>query len=873
MPDSTGRPTRDDIERLTEQLRRDPGSPLFVELGEFYLALCRPRDAIEVGARGLRADPANLAGRMMVGRAFAMMHKWKDAQAELLKVVKADRHSREGFRLLGEVLMRRADYDRALPVLQHAQNLDPSDPSVLSMLRRAREGRPLDPPDPIPTPLEPAGRRADFRAPAEALGEVAPAESVIQGLAMAAEPAGSDAASGSHSSGRVRPRVLPTGEKLDKGAASVALRRSAAVGEDYLNDLLTAGLLDVPNVRVKPQDQAVVPDKVWGRSSRGLFAVLFIMLFVGVGGGTGYYLWQQQLVATAVSSHLRAARAQMKAGTHRSLHEGMEEALAALRLQEGSGEATAVWAQLASVNLLLYGEPGAPTIERAVSAASRALDQDDPGAMELAVARACLALATIDQVDDDSTVAKLAQIRSDIAAATARFPSEPLFPWLEAVAALRAGQRDAARAALESADRGSDGPVAPRVTRADMLLDEGEFAEAFKIYDSVLQTAPGHPLALIGRSLSRSERSIEGAEAVADLNVGLAEPAGPRVQAWKALALAAAYRVLESYEDLAKVLTVEDPPAEPRFLARLAMGKLDLGEVSAALELRTSIRWASLEPQLHPQVAVLDAELFVATGQPGAAVATIEGLEGLAAHLVRGRALLDLGRESDAAAEFDAALEIAPDEREAQVWQQAARLRASKSGRRKAQDALVSLGRQSKNKDVRTIHGLALLATGQAAGARKLLEQSVVDLSVEYPNPLAYRALVELANFDLDAGDIGAADARIAQAIELNPAYIPARGIVGRVKLLQGDAVAALEQLELVVRAEMATGADELAYAEALLSAGRVGEDERTNAASALKRAANKGASAQELGKVQALLGDGLPGLGRTAPNPPRRRR
>ena len=58
--------------------------------------------------------------------------------------------------------MRRADYERALPVLQHAQNLNPADPRILGLLRRARAGQPLDPPPPIPTPLSPTagGRRA-----------------------------------------------------------------------------------------------------------------------------------------------------------------------------------------------------------------------------------------------------------------------------------------------------------------------------------------------------------------------------------------------------------------------------------------------------------------------------------------------------------------------------------------------------------------------------------------------------------------------------------------------------------------------------------------------------------------------------------------
>ena len=106
------------------------------------------------------STPAHCASRPPLrscqsGPGHAALHQWKEAQAELLRVVKVDRTSKVGFTLLGEVLMRRADYERATPVLQHAQNLDPSNPAVLALLRAARSGAQLDPPAPIPTPIAP----------------------------------------------------------------------------------------------------------------------------------------------------------------------------------------------------------------------------------------------------------------------------------------------------------------------------------------------------------------------------------------------------------------------------------------------------------------------------------------------------------------------------------------------------------------------------------------------------------------------------------------------------------------------------------------------------------------------------------------------
>src|SRR4051812_3624927 len=157
MVDPDRRPTAQEIEELIDLVRRDPASPAFIDLGEAYLALGRPRDALQVGAMGLDAAPDNLEGRVMLARGFAALHQWKEAQGELLRVVKVDRSNRQGFALLGEVLLRRQDFERAVPVLQHAQNLDPTSPYILSMLKRARAGQLLDPPPPIPTPVPPRG--------------------------------------------------------------------------------------------------------------------------------------------------------------------------------------------------------------------------------------------------------------------------------------------------------------------------------------------------------------------------------------------------------------------------------------------------------------------------------------------------------------------------------------------------------------------------------------------------------------------------------------------------------------------------------------------------------------------------------------------
>ena len=47
--------TAQELDALAEIVRRDPSSPSFVELAEAYLALGRPKQAIEVGMAGIAA--------------------------------------------------------------------------------------------------------------------------------------------------------------------------------------------------------------------------------------------------------------------------------------------------------------------------------------------------------------------------------------------------------------------------------------------------------------------------------------------------------------------------------------------------------------------------------------------------------------------------------------------------------------------------------------------------------------------------------------------------------------------------------------------------------------------------------------------------
>src|SRR5688572_11176917 len=141
---------QDEVERLATVFSQNPRSTVFVALAQAYLAAERPGDAVEVLEKGLKNYPDHAEARLILGRAHVAMHRWSDAEGELVRVVKLDRYNGVAFALLGEVLARRGNYDVAVKALQRACDLDPTDDVARRMLERAKVRRPLDPPPPLP---------------------------------------------------------------------------------------------------------------------------------------------------------------------------------------------------------------------------------------------------------------------------------------------------------------------------------------------------------------------------------------------------------------------------------------------------------------------------------------------------------------------------------------------------------------------------------------------------------------------------------------------------------------------------------------------------------------------------------------------------
>ncbi len=702
MVDPDRRPTAQQIEELIDLVRRDPTSAAFIDLCEAYLNLGRPRDAIQVGNLGLKNNPDSLEGRVMVARAHAALHQWKEAQGELLRVVKADRNNRNGFALLGEVLLRRSDFERAIPVLQHAQNLDPTSPSVLAMLKRARANQQLDPPDPPPTPVAPRG---ETEAPVEiqrsprsmgysvpAAGAAMPTMAVemhsqpqYRGLDALMEQAPHMMAPPGPRTQRptapppmsvegIKPRVIASTKQHN--AAAAALRQSAAVGETYLHDLMMGGLLEIAGVRVPASDIDLRPDRRWGRSTRRGFMFLFVVLVLLVGGGGTWMWWSNKQKADSVARVTGEKLA--PSADYALLMESLKKRVAARDKDHGKVTQAFVL-EVGGISRLLYGEvqdplskdENPPRVDLAkdlddafteVTSGDDKLQPGEPGIREVILGKMALELSRL-PTDKPQLPAAFEAAQKDLDSYLETTKDDRWANWLKGRALLATGQRRAAASKLREASEGADGLAIAQIDYANLLVDDGKIDEALKLFKVVLDKSKAHPLAILGERMAKAEASIEVNEMIGDLNAKFdKDRTSSRVEAYRQLALAIANLAVEDYPTAIEAITKATsgkPPAEPRFWSRVAWVHLKLGrdanpdakQASDFVEADKAYAkciYFSKTPETDPTLTLVEAGRELSRGLPDKVLDAAAKIEGLRPRMLRTYALLDLGKAQEA---------------------------------------------------------------------------------------------------------------------------------------------------------------------------------------------------------------------------------
>jgi tetratricopeptide (TPR) repeat protein len=664
----------------------------------------------------------------------------------------------------------------------------------------------------------------------------------------------------------VRPRIVAAAKPQNAAAAS--LRQSAAVGESYLNELLTGGLLDVAGVRVPDADFDLKPDRRWGRSTRRAFIFLFVVLVLGIGGGGTWYWWSEKQKSEAVARLQRESQLATPLGDFEGFETCLRKLGEALEKDKTSLITYAYFAECSGLEALLYGTD----VDRVDGAlkVTREIKPDEPGAREVMLGKAALELSRLGVGDGtQSAVAQvskstLAELRKALDAYGAKHDKDRWVQWLRGRAMLAGGERKAGRAVIKAAAEGDDGLLVAMIDTADLLVDDGQLDEALTVYDKAQAKAKDHPLIVVGRSLGRAEASVQNEDTIGDLSVKLAKELPARLSAYRHLATSLANTGIESYVSAKTSLdsaVAKHPPNEPRFWARVAWAQYARGDLAKASVARSRIVWfGQTKAEDDPTVQLVDAALLLASGLPEKALGIAERLQGVRPQLLRAYADLDLGKPKDALKEAEAVLKKAPENVEAKILREQARMVSSEGKERnEATDALEKLARAVKSKVGRHALGIAHKAVGNLKDAQTQLEQAINEITEESPNPLVYRTRTALAEILLENGDITGAGKQLDESLKVNSGYFPTRALQAKVVLRHGEPDRALEMLKPVFdEIGVVPPALRLLYAEALGTKRNATRADKDSAAAVLKDIKD-GVPAADLSRAAAAIDPKLP--------------
>jgi tetratricopeptide (TPR) repeat protein len=664
----------------------------------------------------------------------------------------------------------------------------------------------------------------------------------------------------------VRPRIVQAAKPQNAAAAS--LRQSAAVGESYLNDLLTGGLLDVAGVRVPDADFDLRPDRRWGRSTRRAFIFLFVVLVLGIGGGGTWYWWTEKQKAEAVARLQKESQLAIPLGDYQGFETCLKKLGEALEKDKTSLVTYGYFAGCAGLESLLYGTD-ADRVDGAIKVANQ-IKPDEPGWREVMIGKAAVELSRLGVGDGtQSAIAQVAkstlgEVRKSLDAYAAKHDKDRWVAWLRGRAMLAGGERQGGRALIRSASEGDDGLLVAMIDSADLLVDDGQLDEALALYDKAAGKAKDHPLIIVGRSLGRAEASVQNEETIGDLSVKLAKDLPSRLSAYRHLATALANIGIEAYPSAKQSLNTalaQHPPSEPRFWARVAWAQYARGDLANASAARARIVWfGQAKAEDDPTAKLVDAALLLASGLPEKALGVAEKLQGVRPQLLRAYAYLDLGKPKDALKEANDVLKKAPENVEAQILREQARM-VSGDGKEKSEatDALEKLARRAKSKVGRHALGMAHKTNGNLKEAQTQLEQAIAEISEESPNPLVYRTRTALAEIFLENGVIAKAGEQLDEALKVNSGYFPTRALQAKVVLRNGEPDRALEMLKPVFD-ELGTVPPplRLLYAEARGTRRNATAADKDSAIAVLKDIRDQVPTA-ELSRVAAAIDPKLP--------------
>ncbi len=850
----------------------------------------RYAEALKMGIDALRTDPKNNLLSVRVAQAAVAERELRRAQNILLQLVKREERP-EYFGLLGEVLIRRGDYDRSSAILKHAIALGggplveellevsrsrgqlpdsvtlvpgagsksgpklpppfegggaPAPPPPrrestaaldLSDLEMEEEAGASSPPPPaIPGPPPKPSAPMFPSAPAPKADAVFPATLEPQAEPIATpylkprEPSGreiiaqrsvreasvpdplAEFVAKEQGGAKVMPRLL--GPDKPKDAASLPLRRAAAVGHHYIGELLASGLVEIPSIggmQSRTGSDVKKHKSKWGVTAERYLA-FFIGLFLVVGAmSAGWWVYRGKKRQAIAESRVSSALGTATDGSIKSLREAHELVNSAVKIDEERPKTILAYAEVEAAMLVLYGLKEGVGLPTRMKKLEGKYKPGDKGYNRWLFAASVKELVA-PQSEASNLVAQIDSLPQEESSSWVR--------WVRVQLLMRLEKWKEVESSLELATVAPETDPLLWIAKGDLLSDQGKLVAALAAYDRVLKAYPRHPLALIGYSMATNEIGVtEPAETMERLTHELMKDLkrvdkeeygnlGSRGTSYREIALASTSMLSEYFSEASESLKKVSDDVDARIRGLAILQYLRTGNRERAFELYKGLpKWFASGP-LGKRVT---GAVHIENGRPLDALEVL-GEDGVADRMLRGRALMLQSKFKDAAAIFSAVADKHTMDIEFGAWKWAAI--GSHSSGEESLSELRTLARSMKSHRGRYLYASVLFQRNELGDAQRQLRRSLEDISPAEPAPDDARSNVLLAAVALDLEDIAEAKRYIKAAKRQNPDFAPISGIEGRLAFHGGSTATAKKRLQIVIDAGSAGIGDYVVWAK-----------------------------------------------------------
>lgn len=336
-----------DLAELEMRFAKDPTSDAFIALSAAYLEQGRFMEAMVVAKKGIRSQPENVEGRLLLARVYAGQGKVPKATEEVNALLEIAPKSAEAHFVLGQLHERSGRFEDAIDAFKETLILDRRHEGAIAALKA--KGIEFDP---GPSPEEIAAKQAAEDAAKKAAEDAARAAAEAEAQRIAAENAEKE-------SRRAAARqAIPTPVTgTATGAASTPPTRAQSAS--------------LPPMDVAPYYGAYAGPTATGgrRFGLGFSFGLFSLLLMAV---VGLVLWLRANKAEKeeIAMHAKEAQAGLKADTTFGLKTAIDRYQKILKIDDDNDMAAS---RLAFTYQVLVNERG-----------FREMDSDAGKALELA---------------------------------------------------------------------------------------------------------------------------------------------------------------------------------------------------------------------------------------------------------------------------------------------------------------------------------------------------------------------------------------------------------------------------------------------------------------------------------------------------------